>query len=86
MKLYVKSPLVGETTFDGEIRSIYAQHGYHGKVNMSPMHLKGGNCEMTFEGQTLQEIGKWTENLRLRKKMESRGWSVPALRQHTCKW
>ena len=30
---------------------------------MSPMHLNGEIVKMSFEGENLKEIDKWTENL-----------------------
>ena len=34
---------------------------------------------MSFEGQNLQLIGKWTESLLFKKEIDSRGCSDPAL-------
>ena len=33
------------------------------------------NIKLSIEGQ--KEMGKWTEDLRFRKKMNTRGWSAP---------
>ena len=40
--------------------------------------------KMSFEGQTLQLIGKWTEFLWFEKDIDSRSYSDPALGLYTC--
>ena len=39
---------------------------------------------MSFEGQNLQYIGKWTEVLCFQKEIDSKGCSDPALGLYTC--
>ena len=44
----------------------------------------GKIVKMSFEGQNLQLIGKWTEVLCFQKDIDSRGCSDPALGLYTC--
>ena len=48
------------------------------------MHLNGKIVKMSFEGQNLQLIGKWTAVLCFQKEIDSRGCSDPALGLYTC--
>ena len=44
----------------------------------------GKIVKMSFEGQNLQLIGKWTAVLCFQKEIDSRGCSDPALGLYTC--
>ena len=58
---------------------------FHGKVNLDrPCIWMEKIVKMSFEGQNLQLIGKWTEFLWFEKDINSRSYSDPALGLYTC--
>ena len=58
---------------------------FYGKVNIGrPWIWMGKIVKMSFEGENLQEMGKWTEYLCLWKNFVGRGLSDPAPGLYTC--
>ena len=57
----------------------------YGKVNLDrPCIWMEKIVKMSFEGQNLQLIGKWSKFLWIEKDIDSRSYSDPALGLYTC--